>query len=398
VCMGALILATQWGLLPAISSWPVTIQTLWSSMQPAPAPTNSRRAETGVRVKVASARLEDVPIYLSTIGTVQAYNTASLKTRVDGEITQILFQEGQDVKSGDPLIIIDRRPYEAQLHQQEAMRLKDQAQLDQAVLDLRRYEALVKTKATTQQQLDQQRYLVEQLRAQVESDIAQIDYARAQLDYTTIKAPFSGRIGVRLVDLGNIVYFKDNTTIAVLTQLQPISVIFTLASNLAAQNRLTLGRVRVPVIAYGPDFSTELDRGSIDLLDNQVDQTTGTIKLKASFPNAALRLWPGNFINGRLIVDTRQHGVTIPSAAVRFGPRGNFVWVVRPDRTVELRTVAVVQAFNGRTLVSRGLASGDEVVTEGHFLLENGKAVEIIGREAPASSPQAGPNAATDPG
>jgi multidrug efflux system membrane fusion protein len=154
----------------------------------------------------------------------------------------------------------------------------------------------------------------------------------------------------------------------------------------------------VPVIAYGPDYTTELDRGTIDLLDNQVDQTTGTIKLKASFPNTATRLWPGNFVNGRLIVDTRHHGVTVPSAAVRFGPRGNFAWRVRPDRTVEVRNVTVVQAFNGRTLVSRGLAAGDEVVTEGHFLLEPGKPVEIIDREAPDTGPQAGPDSATDPG
>jgi multidrug efflux system membrane fusion protein len=341
-------------------------------------PTTARATGGPVRVSVGTVKVEDVPIYLSGIGTVQAYNTVSVKTRVDGQIVKILFEEGQDVNEGDPLAIIDPRPYEAQLHQQEAMRLKDQAQLDGAVLDLNRYENLVKTSAISRQQLDQQRATVEQLRAQLENDAAQIEFARTQVAYTTIRAPINGRAGIRQVDQGNIVRFADNSVIVVLTQLKPISVVFTLASSLVAQGRMTLGKVKVPVVAYASDNTTELDRGTIDLVDNQVDQTTGTIKLKASFSNTQLRLWPGNFVNGRLMVDTRHQGLTVPSEAVRHGPGSDFVWVVRSDKTVEFRRVEIVgQAPNGRTLLTRGVNRGEQVVTEGHFLLDNSARVEI---------------------
>jgi multidrug efflux system membrane fusion protein len=309
---------------------------------------------------------------------VQAYNTVSVKTRVDGQIEKILFEEGQDVNEGDGLAIIDPRPYEAQLRQQEATRLKDQAQLDGALLDLNRYENLVKTSAISRQQVDQQRAQVEQLRAQLDNDTAQIEFARTQVAYTTIRAPISGRAGIRQVDRGNIVRFADNSVIVVLTQLKPISVVFTIASSLVAQGRMTLGKVRIPVVAYAADNVTELDRGTIDLVDNQVDPTTGTIKLKGSFPNAQLRLWPGNFVNGRLMVETRRQGLTVPLEAVRHGPGTDFVWMVRGDKTVEFRSVEVVgPAPNGRTLLLRGVNRGEQVVTEGHFMLDNGTRVEI---------------------
>jgi membrane fusion protein, multidrug efflux system len=348
-----------------------------------------RRASVApVRVTVAAVRVEDVPIYLSAIGTVQAYNTVNVKTRVDGEITEIKFQEGQDVKIGDVLAIVDPRPYAAQLRQQEAVRLKDKAQLEGAILDQTRYEALVKRNGVSQQQLDQQRALVEQLQAQVENDEAQIEYAKTQLEYTTVRAAISGRTGIRQVDQGNIVRFGDNTTIVVLTQLKPISVIFTLASSLVAKGQMTLGRAKISVVALAADNVTELDRGTIDLVDNQVDQTTGTIKLKASFPNRQLRLWPGNFVNGRLIVDTQLRGLTVPSAAVRHGPRGDFVWVLSDDKTVQLRGVTSGQVANGSTLILRGLNPREQVVTDGHFLLEDGRKVEVIG---PGTAPQVGP-------
>jgi membrane fusion protein, multidrug efflux system len=365
-----------------------------------PAPPTARPAEKPVRVSVASVRKEDVPIYLSAIGTVQAYNTVTVKTRVDGEVVKILFEEGQDVKSGDVLVIIDQRPLVAQLHQQEAALLKDKAQLEGAILDLQRYETLVLKKNVTQQQVDQQRALVEQYRAQVQSDEAQVEYAKTQLEYTTIRAPISGRTGIRLIDEGNIVHANDNTGFVVLTQLNPISVVFTLASSLVAQARMTLGRARAPVITYGADFTTELDRGTVELVDNQVDQTTGTIKLKASFPNKDLRLWPGNFANGRIVVDTRSQGLTIPSAAVRHGPRGDYVWVVRANKTVEFRRVDIGQNANERNLITRGLSVGEQVVTEGHFLLENGRSVEIINAEpvAPAARRPAAQVTAEEPG
>jgi multidrug efflux system membrane fusion protein len=204
------------------------------------------------------------------------------------------------------------------------------------LLDLTRYENLAKTSAVSRQQLDQQRALVEQLRAQLGNDDAQIEFARTQVDYSTIRAPISGRAGIRQVDQGNIVRFADNAVIVVLTQLKPISVVFTLASSQVAQGRMTLGKAKVPVVADAADNTTELDRGTIHFVDNQVDQTTGTIKLKASFPNSQLRLWPGNFVNGRLMVDTRHQGLTVPSEAVRHGPGTDFVWVVRSDKTAAL--------------------------------------------------------------
>jgi multidrug efflux system membrane fusion protein len=375
---------------------------LRSIVQRAPAKqttTASPNAAPPVRVAVARVRAEDVPIYLSGIGTVQAYNTINVTTRVDGAITQILFQEGQDVKAGDPLAIIDPRPYQAQLEQQIATQQKDQALLDGAIVDLKRYEELAKTSAVTRQQYEDQQYLVQQERAQVKLDEAQVSYAKTQVDYTTIRSPVDGRTGIRQVDAGNNVYAALNNTIVVVTQLQPISVVFSLSAAAVAEARMTLGRAHVPVIAYAADFKTELDRGTIDLVDNLVDQTTGMIKLKASFPNAGLHLWPGDFVNGKLIVDVHHQGLTVPSAALRHGPNGDFVWIVRDDNTAHAQNVRVRQSADGRTLIEQNLRSGQRVVTEGHFLLENGRRVEIGGADQPAAppaSPQAEPRSAAD--
>jgi multidrug efflux system membrane fusion protein len=375
---------------------------LRSIVQRAPAKqttTASPNAAPPVRVAVARVRAEDVPIYLSGIGTVQAYNTINVTTRVDGAITQILFQEGQDVKAGDPLAIIDPRPYQAQLEQQIATQQKDQALLDGAIVDLKRYEELAKTSAVTRQQYEDQQYLVQQERAQVKLDEAQVSYAKTQVDYTTIRSPVDGRTGIRQVDAGNNVYAALNNTIVVVTQLQPISVVFSLSAAAVAEARMTLGQAHVPVIAYAADFKTELDRGTIDLVDNLVDQTTGMIKLKASFPNAGLHLWPGDFVNGKLIVDVHHQGLTVPSAALRHGPNGDFVWIVRDDNTAHAQNVRVRQSADGRTLIEQNLRPGQRVVTEGHFLLENGRRVEIGGADQPAAppaSPQAEPRSAAD--
>jgi membrane fusion protein, multidrug efflux system len=375
---------------------PIDFNALRSRVSPAaPAAAPSRGPGVPVRVTAAHVEIEHVEIGLAAIGTVQAYNTVGVKTRVDGAIVKIMFSEGQDVDVGDPLAIIDPRPYEAQLRQQEATREKDKAQLDMAVIDLRRYQNLAKTAAVTQQQFDQQRALVEQLNAQVLNDAAQVDYARTQLEYTTIRSPIPGRTGIRLVDQGNIVRAVDNNNIVVITQLRPISVIFTVAAPLVARNRLTLGQTNIPVIAFAADGTTRLDRGKIDLVDNQVDQTTGTIKMKASFPNAELRLWPGDFVNGRLIVDTRRNGVTVPSAAIRHGPRGDYVWLVREDGAVEVRGVTSGQAANGRTLIERGLAARDQVVTDGHFLLEPGSKIDVVKVEPALQS--SAPRVAAEP-
>ncbi|WP_313902365.1 efflux RND transporter periplasmic adaptor subunit [Methylobacterium sp. E-005] len=352
----------------------------------------ARPPQTAARVAVEATRSSDVPITLSGIGTVQAYNTVGVRSRIDGEITRVLFREGQDVKAGDPIAIIDPRPLQAQLDQQEATRLKDQALLDGALLDLQRYEALVLKNFASQQQVDQQRALVAQYRAQIKTDEAQIAYARTQLSYTSITAPLTGRTGVRLVDQGNYVRAGDASAIVVVTQLQPISVLFTLSATAVAQSRLTLGEIKAPVRVYAADEKTLLDTGTVELVDNQVDPATGTIKLKASFPNARLTLWPGNFVNGRITVGVRSQGVTIPLAALRHGPRGDFVFLTQDGHSVVARSVTPGQVSDGRVLIENGLKAGDRVVTEGHYRLENGTPITIIDKpEAPprpASSPR----------
>ena len=360
------------------------VQRVWHPAIPAAAVVSAPLA--AVPVVVAAARTEDVPIYLSGIGTVQAYNTVNVQTQVDGQISQILFREGQDVKAGDKLAIIDPRPYQAQLQQQIAARMRDQALLQGARLDLVRYAELVKKDYATQQQVDQQQAQVGRYEGAVLNDEAQIAYAQTQLGFTTITSPIDGRVGIRQVDVGNFVRTAQGTTIVVVTQLRPISVIFTVSAAAVERSKLDLGMAHVPVVALAQDNTTELDRGTTDVVDNMVDQTTGTIKLKASFPNVALKLWPGNFVNGRLIVDTRQDAVTVPSVAVRHGPRCDFAWIVRPDQTAATRCVTVGQTFADRTLIEKGLAKGTEVVVDGQYRLDEGSKVEITHRPPAASA------------
>jgi multidrug efflux system membrane fusion protein len=360
---------------------PLDVTALWRYVAATTAapPPPLRTPPAPVPVVVAPVRAEDVPITLTGIGTVQATNTVNVKTQIDGQITQILFTEGQDVQQGTPLAVIDPRPLAAMLAQQQATKIKDQALLTGAVLDLQRYENLVLKDFASRQQVDEQRALVDQYKAQINTDQAQIDYAQTQLGFTTIRAPIAGRVGIRQVDQGNFVHSADNTTIVVITQLQPIAVVFTLPAADVARSHLTLGQVHIPVIAVAADDTTELDRGTVDLVDNTVDQTTGTIKLKASFPNAGLHLWPGDFVNGRLITDTRHNGLTVPAAAVRHGPRGDFVWLVNPDQTVNSHRVVVEQTTGDRVLVT-GVKRGDEVVTEGWFRLDEKSRITIAGK------------------
>ncbi len=372
------------------------IERLAAFIVPPPAVTPSRPAPPAP-VQVAQVRTEELPITLSGIGSVRAYNTVNIKTRVDGEITEILFREGQEVKAGDPLAIIDPRSLQAQLEAQEAMRSKNQALLDGALLDLRRYETLSQRDISSRQQFDQIRALVDQYRAQLRNDAAMISFARTQLSYTTIRAPISGRVGIRQVDQGNMLRASDGATIVVITQLQPIAAVFTLSASAVSQARLNLGQAEIPIVALAADNRTEIDSGVVELIDNQVDPATGTIKLKARFANDKQRLWPGDFVNGRLIVD-RKKGLTIPAAALRHGPRGDFVWVLKPDSTVEAKNVTTGQRSGERILIERGLTGSDQVITEGHFRLENGAKVALPPRPAapppppvpaPASPPRA---------
>lgn len=384
--------ATWFARAPDLPPWLAAVPgasgvSAWVRGESVARPETSARAASRPQVQVATVRSDDVPITLSGIGTVQAYNMVGVRSRVDGEIMEVRFREGQDVKAGDALAVIDPRPLQAQLAQSEATRAKDQALLAGATLDLNRYESLVAKSFASQQQVDQQRALVDQYRAQIRSDEAQIDYARTQLGYTTIVSPIGGRTGIRQIDAGNYIRAGDAGTIVVVSQVQPISVVFTLPASAVAQSRLTLGETNVPVSAYAADDTTLLDTGQVELVDNQVDQTTGTIKLKARFANERLRLWPGNFVNGRLTVDTRRNGVTMPLSALRHGPRGDFAFVVKEGDTVEVRNLISGQASGGRVLVERGLRAGERVVTEGHFRLENGTAVEILSPPEPAARP-----------
>jgi multidrug efflux system membrane fusion protein len=403
VSLGGVALLSVAAAIYYFRVWPIQLlptQLLMAPAQSAVAPGDAAAAAkpaAPVPVKVAPAKAEDVPIYLTGIGTIQAYNTVNVQSRVDGEITEIRFQEGQDVKQGDVLAIIDPRPLQAQLDQQMAIRQKDQALLDGAIVDMDRYDGLIqKSFAVTRQVVDQQHALVEQYKAQVKNDEAQIDYARTQLGYTSIRAPIGGRLGIRQVDQGNFVHAVNPSTIVTITQLKPISVVFTLAAAAVGQTHLNLGQVDVPVAALGSDNSTELDRGAINMIDNQVDQTTGTIKLKATFPNSALKLWPGNFVNGRITVDTRHNAVTVPAISVRHGPRGDFVWIAKPDQTAGFRGVVVGQVFSGRALIERGVAKGEQVVTEGYFRLENGSRIEI--EAAPKPNQPAAQSRSAEPG
>jgi len=352
----------------------------------APAPPPPRPPPAPVPVTVATVETGTVPIYLSGIGTVQAYNTVQVKSRVDGQIAQVLFTEGQDVKIGTPLLIIDPRPYRALLEQAKAAKLKDQAVLDGALQDLKRYADLAPRKFISAQQLADERATVEATRAQVANDDAQIAYAQTQLDYTTIRSPIDGRVGIRQVDIGNVVHATDTNALVTVTQLQPISVIFTLPADMVARADLKPGEVHVPVVAYAADDRTLLDRGTVRMVDNTVDPATGTIKLKADFPNKKLTLWPGDFVNGKIVVKTEHHAVTVPVTALRHGPRGDFVWLLLPDDTVVTHGVTSGEVDDGRVLIARGLQPGEEVVTEGNFRLDQHAKVEVA-RESDTPRP-----------
>ena len=303
-----------------------------------------------IPVLTAQVVRKDIPVYLEGLGTVVAYNAVTVHSRIDGELVNVAFQEGQDVKAGDLLVQIDPRTYQAALEQALATRDKDQAQLEEAKLDLQRYLSL--GNRVTQQSVDSQRSTVRQLEASVKSDIAAIDTAKAQLSYTTITSPIDGRAGLRLVDKGNIVHSSDTTGLVSIAQLKPISVTFTLPQqNLRAINQQLQHQSALPVTATEADGKTVIDQGTVSLVDNAIDQTTGTIKLKATLPNEHLSLWPGGFVNVRLQLDTRHDGLVVPATAIQRGPQGSFVYVVGQDQTAEMRAVTVALTENGETLL-----------------------------------------------
>jgi multidrug efflux system membrane fusion protein len=334
-------------------------------------------APQAVPVAVATAERRDVPVYLSGLGGVTAFNTVSLKTRVDGQIVQVAFKEGQLVKQGDLLLVIDPRPYQVALEQAEANLARDQAQLKNAQIDLDRYQGLYKDGVVSQQQYDSQRALVGQLGGTVQADQAAIDNAKLQLVYTRITAPVSGRVGLRLVDIGNMVHASDTNPLLVLTQLQPIAVIFTLPEDVLPTVAKHMSQGPLEVDAYSRDDLMKISTGKLLTIDNQIDPTTGTGKLKAIFDNTDKALWPNQFVNAHLLLETRKNATVIPAAALQRGPQnGTFAYVMKPDKTVEARPLQVELTQANLSVVDSGLSPGDVVVTDGQDKLQNGSRVE----------------------
>ena len=339
-------------------------------------------APAAVPAQVATAERRDVPLYLSGLGTVQAFNTVTIKTRVDGELQKVAFIEGQEVKAGDVLAQIDPRPFQAALDQAVAKKAQDDAQLQNAKLDLQRFADLATRSFASKQQVDTQRAMVAQLEAQTRGDQATIDNARTQLGYTTIVSPLAGRIGIRLLDQGNIVHANDATGLVIVTQLHPISVIFTLPEDQLGSVKSAMVSGPARILAASRDGKQLLAEGALALVDNQIDQTTGTIRLKGTFPNQDGALWPGEFVNIRLLARTASGVVTVPETALQRGPQGYYAYVVKPDGTVDMRPLEVGEVADGVAIVSHGLDAGERVVTAGQYRLAPGARIDATVADA----------------
>ncbi|HEY2650602.1 MAG TPA: efflux RND transporter periplasmic adaptor subunit [Solirubrobacteraceae bacterium] len=341
----------------------------------------------GVPVQVVRATRNNTPAYLTNIATVQPFNTVLVRARVDGQITKVDFTEGSEVKKGDVLVELDRRPFEAQWRASLAQKDRDTAQLDNARRDERRYKSLIDADAGALQTLDTTRAQVAQLSAAVALDQAQIDFAHLQLTYTTITAPIDGRTGARLVDIGNMVHATDATGLVLLTQIHPIAVTFSLPQSTLATVREQQRHRALRVLALDPDRQQALGEGELSLIDNQIDATTGTFHCKAIFANPDEALWPGQFVTARVMLEALPNAVVIPAAAVQEGPRGPYVYVVTRDRTAELRPVRIGQRLAEQAVVSEGLRGDEEVIVEGQFRVEPGAAVDVTASPVANATP-----------
>ena len=345
---------------------------------PAPAP-----APPSVPVIAAKVVASDVPIYLRGVGTVIAYNNVVVRSQITGQITQINFRQGQTVKKGDLLAQIDPRPYQAQLDQASANRDRDKAQLANAQANLGRYTPLLAKGFATQQLVDTQKAQVTQLEAMVKSDEAVIESAQVNLAYTRLTAPIDGVTGIRQIDEGNVIHPTDTSGLVNVTQIQPISLIFTLPETTLSQIQQELAKGKVKVFAYSQDDKTRLDEGELLLIDNQIVQTTGTIRLRATFPNEKHLLWPGELVNVRLLLRTQPGGLTVAAGAVQQGPNGPYIYVIADDQSVQLRPVTLGQISEGQALIESGLKPDETVVVDGQSRLEPGAYVKVLtGRAA----------------
>ena len=345
---------------------------------------NRRSGDGGpVPVVLATVETKNFPIYFDGIGTVQAFNSVTIRARVDGELQSVAFREGQEVHKGDLLATIDPRPYKAALDQAMAKKDQDEALLSSAKAVLQRNATLLQQKVLDSQTFDTQKYLVAQLTASVAADQAAIDSAQTQLDYTRIIAPIDGRVGVRLLDAGNLVRSSDSTGLVVINQVQPISVSFNLPERDLLEVKSHLGGGPLKVIALDRSNSKQLAEGELSVVDNQIDQQTGTVRLKATFPNRDLCLWPGQFVNARLLVTTREGVPAVPAAVVQQGPNGAFAYKVNQSNIAEMQPVTIGPTENGVTLVEEGLKAGERVVIDGQYKLQQGSKVEEAGRKVP---------------
>jgi multidrug efflux system membrane fusion protein len=352
----------------------LTMQHVVRARQPAP-PVPPPPA---IPVVAATVMSQDVPIYLQGVGTVIAYNNVVVRSQITGQLTSINFTQGQAVHAGDLLAQIDPRPYQAQLDQATANRDRDQAQLANAQANLARYTPLAAKGYATSQLVDTQQAQVAQLESMIKSDAAVIENAEINLGYTRLTAPIDGVTGIRQIDQGNIIHPTDPAGLVDLTQVQPISVLFTLPEQNLIEIQQQMAKGPLTVMAYSQDGTTQLDQGKLDLIDNQIVQTTGTIRLRAEFPNAQRHLWPGELINAWLLIDTRHDGLTITASAVQQGPIGPYVYAIDSDGNVQMRPVKISQVRGGQALVDSGLAANESVVVDGQYKLQPGAHVKVL--------------------
>ena len=341
-------------------------------------------AAPSVTVVASVVAQHDVPIYLTGVGTVIAYNTDIVRSQIQGQLTSVNFTEGQTVHTGDLLAQIDPRPYQAQIDQLTANRDRDQAQLANALANLNRYTPLEQKGFATTQLLDTQKAQVSQLQNAVKADEALIEAANVQLSYTRLTSPIDGVTGIRQIDVGNVIHPTDPNGLVVVTQIEPISLIFTLPETVLPQIQQQQQKTQNPlaVLAYNQDNTIKLDEGTLGLVNNQILQTTGSIQLKANFPNKAHRLWPGELVNARLLLDTRHDGLTVPASVVQQGPQGAYAYVINPDTSVAIRPVKVAQVSEGQALIDSGLSANEQVVVDGQYKLQPGTHVTILHGQA----------------